>query len=146
MRSKLLDDKSDEQTHVLVFDTGDEVLTAIQEFARQAHVGAAHFSAIGGFSDVVLGYFDLSTKQYRRIPLPEQVEVVSLNGDIALRGAEPMVHAHAVVGRGDGSTRAGHLLEAHVRPTLELILIRSPRHLRRRMDEETGLALIDLDR
>jgi predicted DNA-binding protein with PD1-like motif len=52
------------------------------------------------------------------------------------------VHAHVVVGRSDGTTRGGHLLEAHVRPTLELILSESPVHLRKEMDEETGLALI----
>jgi predicted DNA-binding protein with PD1-like motif len=144
MRSKPLNG-GEEQTHVLVFESGDDVLAGIDEFARRAHVTAAHFSAIGGFSDVVLGYFDLATKQYRRIPVPEQVEVVSLSGDVALRSGEPMVHAHVVVGRADGSTLAGHLLEGHVRPTLELILVQSPRHLRRRIDDATGLPLLDLD-
>jgi uncharacterized protein len=49
-----------------------------------------------------------------------------------------------VVGRSDGTTRGGHLLEAHVRPTLEVIVIESPDDLQRRWDEETRLALIDL--
>jgi predicted DNA-binding protein with PD1-like motif len=144
MKSKPLNG-GEEQTHVLVFESGDDVLAGIDEFARRARVTAAHFSAIGGFSDVVLGYFDLATKQYRRIPVPEQVEVVSLSGDIALRSGAPMVHAHVVVGRADGSTLAGHLLEGHVRPTLELILMQSPQHLRRRIDDATGLPLLDLD-
>jgi predicted DNA-binding protein with PD1-like motif len=144
MKSKPLNG-GEEQTHVLVFESGDDVLAGINEFAQRTHVTAARFSAIGGFSDVVLGYFDLTTKQYRRIPVPEQVEVVSLSGDIALRSGEPMVHAHVVVGRADGSTLAGHLLEGHVRPTLELILVQSPRYLRRRIDDATGLPLLDLD-
>ncbi len=46
----------------------------------------------------------------------------------------------------DGSTVGGHLLEGHVRPTLELTLIEPPAHLRKRKDPETGLALIDLER
>jgi uncharacterized protein len=134
-----------EQTYALVFETGDEVLAGILAFARRCHITAAHFSAIGGFSDAVLGYFDVAAKEYRRIPIDEQVEVVSLTGDIALHGDEPIVHAHAVVGRSDGSARAGHLLEAHVRPTLEVVLTQSPRNLRRRMDDATGLPLLDLD-
>lgn len=134
-----------EQTYALVFETGDDVITGILDFARHSHTPAAHFSGIGGFSDVVLGYFDINTKEYRRLPINEQVEVVSLTGDIALRDGEPMVHAHVVVGRADCTTRAGHLLAAHVRPTLELILVQSPRHLRRRMDETTGLPLLDVD-
>jgi len=49
-----------------------------------------------------------------------------------------------VVGKPDGAAHGGHLLEAHVRPTLELILTESPRHLQKRHDPESGLALIDL--
>jgi predicted DNA-binding protein with PD1-like motif len=35
-------------------------------------------------------------------------------------------------------------LEAHVRPTLELILTESPAHLRRRHDPASGIALIHI--
>ncbi len=91
---------------------------------------------------MTLGYFDWETKEYQKIPVREQVEVLSLIGDVALKDGEPKVHAHVVVGRSDGSTRGGHLLEAHVRPTLEVILTESPAHLRKQIDEESGLALI----
>jgi predicted DNA-binding protein with PD1-like motif len=72
----------------------------------------------------------------------EQVEVLSLIGDVALQDGEPKVHAHVVVGRADGSTRGGHLVEAHVRPTLELTLTESPAHLHKQFDPESDLALI----
>ena len=39
---------------------------------------------------------------------------------------------------------AGHLAEAHVRPTLEVIVTESPAHLRKVKDKESGLALIRL--
>jgi predicted DNA-binding protein with PD1-like motif len=69
--------------------------------------------------------------------------VVSLVGDVALgEKGEPKVHAHVVLGRSDGSALAGHLLEARVRPTLEVILVESPGHLQRKHDDESGLALI----
>ena len=107
------------------------------------HLGGSHFTAIGAFQDVTLGYFDWQTKQYRRIPVHEQVEVLSLLGDIALdEKGGPKVHAHVVVGKSDGTAHGGHLMEAHVRPTLEVILTESPRHLQRRHDEASGLALI----
>ena len=70
---------------------------------------------------------------------------MSLVGNITLEeNGEPKVHAHVVVGRRDGTAHGGHLLEAHVRPTLEVILIESPAPLRRKMNAEVGLALIDL--
>lgn len=145
MKTKKLGADGD-QTYALVFEPGDDMLADLRAFARKLHMKAAHFSGIGGFSDVVLGYFDPDAKQYKPIPLEEQVEVVSLTGDIALgEDGQPAVHAHAVVGRSDGSTRAGHLLDAHVRPTLELVLVQTPRHLQRRLDQATGLPLLDAD-
>ena len=79
------------------------------------------------------------------VEISEQVEVLSLVGDIALNKGKPKVHAHVVVGKSDGTAHGGHLLEAHVRPTLEVIVVESPEHIVRRTDSETGLALIDLD-
>jgi len=66
-------------------------------------------------------------------------------GVITLDGEKPKLHAHIVVGRSDGGARGGHLLEGHVWPTLEVIVEELPKHLQRRTDPETGLALIDLD-
>ena len=142
MRAKLLNERP-EKTYALIFDTGDEVVKNLQAFAREQHLAGSHFTAIGAFREATLGYFDWSTKDYRRIPVSEQVEVLSLVGDIARdEKGEPKVHAHVVVGRADGTTRGGHLLEAHVRPTLEVILVESPRHLQRRYDPESRLGLI----
>jgi predicted DNA-binding protein with PD1-like motif len=93
---------------------------------------------------VVLGYFDWEKKNYERIPFAEQLEVLSLVGDIAREGKDAKVHAHIVLGRRDGSTCGGHLLEGKVRPTLEVMLTESPSELRRVHDPASGLALIDI--
>jgi uncharacterized protein len=129
--------------YALIFDPGDEVVSQLSAFAGRLRVTAAHFQGIGALSDVVLGYFDWQKKRYRPIPLHEQVEVLSLQGDLALEGDKPRVHAHLVVGRSDGTAWGGHLLSAHVRPTLEVIFAQSPRYLRRRVDQSTGLPLLD---
>jgi predicted DNA-binding protein with PD1-like motif len=133
-----------ERTWVLVFATGDEVVTELQRFAREHALSGTRFSGIGAFSDAVLGYFQWDRKTYDRIPVAEQVEVLSLAGDVAVGDEGPTVHAHVVVGRSDGTAMGGHLLEAHVRPTLEVVLSDAPSALVRRHDSESGLALIDL--
>lgn len=135
-----------ERTWVLVFATGDEVISALEAFAREQQLSGTRFTAIGAFSDAVLGYFRWEAKRYDRIPVREQVEVLSLAGDIARADDGPKVHAHVVIGRSDGSALGGHLLEGYVRPTLELVLTDSRRELVRRHDPATGLALIDLGR
>lgn len=144
MKSRLLFEEAGEKTWAVIFDVGDEVADGLTRFARENGIEAAHFTAIGAFSDAVLGFYDLVQEDYLQIPVPEQVEVLSLLGDIAMDNEQPKVHAHAVVGRSDGSTRGGHLLSAHVQPTLEVIIESTPAHLRRRFDRRSGLALISL--
>ena len=141
MRTQVIHEGA-QKTWALVLETGDEAVAALTSFAREHGLAAAHFTAIGAFSDVTLGYFDRDQKDYRKIPITEQVEVLSLLGDVALDNEQPKLHAHVVVGKSDGTAHGGHLLSAHVWPTLEVILTESPSHLRRRTDRESGLALI----
>ena len=142
MKTRLIND-GPQKTYVLVLDKGDEAVSSIEGFARKNGIAAAQLTGIGAFSDAVLGFFDWETKNYRKIPITEQVEVVSLLGDVALGAdGEPALHPHVVVSRADGIAMGGHLLKAHVRPTLEVVLTESPRHLHKRKDAESGLALI----
>ena len=143
MKAKLIH-SGEQKTYALIFDKDDEVIAGLTSFAKQQGLGASHFTAIGAFSDLTLGYFNRDKKDYDKIPVKEQVEALSVMGDIALNKGEPKIHAHVVVGKRDGSTLGGHLVQAHVWPTLEVVLTESPRHLRRKTDEETGLALIEL--
>jgi predicted DNA-binding protein with PD1-like motif len=143
MEFKLFNEGS-EKTFAVVFDKGDEIIWTFRRFVTEQQLRASHFTAIGALSDVVLGFFDPIQKQYNRIPIHEQVEVLSLIGDVTIEQGTIEVHAHIVVGKRDGTAHGGHLLEGHVFPTLELILSESPTYLTRRRDIETGLALIDL--
>jgi hypothetical protein len=101
-------------------------------------------SAIGAFSDVTLGFFDRQQRRYNKIPINEQVEVLSFTGNIVQQDGKPTLHAHVVIGKADGSAHGGHFLEGRIWPTLEMIVSEMPVHLRRVHDEETGLALIRL--
>jgi uncharacterized protein len=144
MKAALLNEHGGLRTFALVLGTGDEAMAALASFAAGEQLRAAQFTAIGAFSRVVVAYFDWSTKQYRNIAIGEQVEVLSLIGDITLENGKRKVHAHAVVGKADATAHGGHLVEGLVRPTLEVVLTETPAHLRRRFDPQSGLALIDV--
>jgi hypothetical protein len=142
MQSRLIND-GPQKTYALVLAYGDEVAGSVERFAAERGLSAAQITGIGAFSDAVLGFFDWEKKDYRKIPVREQVEVVSLVGDVAQGpDGKPVLHLHAVVSRSDGTAMGGHLLRAHVRPTLEIVLTESPKHLHKRKDPESGLALI----
>ena len=143
MKAVLLHEHDGRRTFAVVLSTGEEAMTALTAFAAEHQVRATQFTAIGAFSRLVVAYFDWSTKQYRNMAIDEQVEVLSLVGDVTLDKGKPKVHAHVVIGKADATAHGGHLVEGHVRPTLEIILTESPAHLRRRFDPESGLSLID---
>ncbi|MGY3443622.1 MULTISPECIES: PPC domain-containing DNA-binding protein [unclassified Bradyrhizobium] len=143
MRHRLLHESSGQKTYAVILDTDEEVMASLKRFAAAEKVRAAQITAIGAFRDAVLLYFDWSKKEYLRIPVSEQVEVASMIGDVAEGpSGEAELHIHVVLGKNDGSAMVGHLGEAHVRPTLEVIVTESPAHLRKRKDPESGLALI----
>lgn len=141
MHAQLINE-APERTFALILDRGDEAVAELERFAAAEGLAASRLTAIGAFERVTLGYFDWERKDYLRIPVDEQVEVLSLVGDIALLDGRPKLHAHVVLGLRDGSTRGGHLLSAAVRPTLEVVLTDSPAHLWRVYDPASGLALI----
>lgn len=150
MKAKQIHEEREQRTFALVFDAGDEVVSGPvpvpTDFAGWNGLDAASFAASGAVGTAALGHVDVEKKEYERSPVHEQAEVPSLLGSVApTKDGEPLVHAHAVLGASDGSTRGGHLLGARVRPTLEVVLVGSPEHLRRREDPETGLPLISVE-
>ena len=142
MRAKLIN-QHDQRVFAVIFDAGEDPMKGLERFAAEQNLNASSFTAIGAFSEAMLGYFDWEKKDYERIPVREQTEVLALLGDIAAEGRNvKKVHAHVVLGKRDGSACGGHLLAASVRPTLEVILTESPGYLERRHDPASGLTLI----
>lgn len=144
MKYKVVED-ADVVTYVVVCDPGDEAVAALTQFARAEDLEAASIAAVGAFEHAVVGWFDRAAKDYRRIRVDEQCEVLSLLGDVAEGQDGPILHMHTVLGLSDGTTRGGHLLEGKVFPTLEVVVTETPAELRKVMRPDIGIALIDLD-
>jgi uncharacterized protein len=153
VKAKVIED-ADVVTYVVVCDPGDEAVSVLTQFARAERLEAAQITAVGAFERATVGWFERATvgwfdreaRDYRRILVDEQCELLSLVGDVAEGQDGPIVHVHAVLGLSDGTTRGGHLLEGRVFPTLEAIVTETPAELRKIMRPDIGIALIDLDR
>jgi predicted DNA-binding protein with PD1-like motif len=134
-----------ERTFVLILDQAEEAFQTLSKFADQERITGASVTAIGAFEHAKVGWFDFSAKRYKPISVAEQCEVLSLVGDIAQGDdAKASLHLHAVLGLSDGSVRGGHLLEGIVRPTLEVTIVETAAHLRRKKKQGLGIALIEL--
>jgi predicted DNA-binding protein with PD1-like motif len=146
MRYRKIADEAGLVSYALIFDPGDEAFAELGRFARDTGVNGASLSGVGGASSAVVGWFDFDRKHFERIPIDEQVEVLSLLGDIATtEEGTPQVHAHVVLGCANGHTRGGHLLALRVRPTLEVIVTETPAHLRKRSVPNLPIATIRVD-
>ncbi len=129
---------------VVVCDKGEDPVDAVSRAVRSAGIHAAQVTGIGALRSARLGYFDRDERNYQQIPVDEQVEVLAMVGDIAAKYGEPVLHAHVVLGRRDGSTVGGHLMSGEVWPTLEVIVTEVAPALAKKVDPDTGLALISL--
>ena len=143
MKVRLLSENGGVKSYAIILAKGDEVMSGLTDFARQNKVASASFTAIGAFSHATVAWFDDARKEFKLIPIKQQVELVSMIGYIALSGEQPVVHTHVSVASSDGTVRGGHLINAFVFPTLELFMTVYSTPLRKRLDEATGLKLID---
>ena len=133
------------RTFVLIFDRGDEVIATVRSFAEQNQIRGGFFTAIGACERATIAWWSWTNKEYERREVEEQLEVLALTGDITAEDGLTKVHAHVSLGRRDGIGVGGHLVEATVRPTLEMQIVDYGRPLRRVRDEKTGLSLIRMD-
>lgn len=143
MQVQMLSRGDETREYAVIFAKGDEAFSGILDFAEKYHITSAHFTAIGALNGATLAWFDPQRKMYKTIPVEGQVEVISMIGDIALYQGKPAVHTHMIVGTSDGTTRGGHLLDAYVSPTLEVMVTVDPIAMQKRLDPQTDLTLID---
>jgi uncharacterized protein len=142
MQVELLSQREATKEYAVIFGKGDEAFSGLLDFAEKYHVTSAHFTAIGALSGATVAWFDPQRKMYKKIPIVGQVEVISMIGDIALYQGKPAVHTHMVVGKSDGTTQGGHVLDAYVSPTLEVMVTVDPVAMQKRFDPGTDLTLI----
>lgn len=143
MKVKLIKDALEEKVYAVIFSKGDEAMSGLTDFAIEHHIDDAHFTAIGAVNGATLAWLDPAAKIYHRIPVTQQVEVLSLVGDMTTFNGKPIVHMHAVLGRPDGTTVGGHVFELDVNPTLEVMVTVNTVPLKRKPDEASGMKVID---
>jgi len=128
----------------------EELITELTNFCKEKHISGASLSGIGGVSKCEIAYFSMKTTQYSGKVFNEQLELLSITGNITLVNKQPFVHAHVVLSDKDMKTYGGHLKNAVVCPTAEIIITElldekdSKLKVERKKDEITGLNLMEL--
>ncbi|MBI4088086.1 DUF296 domain-containing protein [Candidatus Kaiserbacteria bacterium] len=131
----------------IVFERGEEVVSALTQFTEREEVHWAVFDAIGAVEDIEIGYYDLEAREYVFRQEEGPFEVVSFKGNVSEFNEAPMVHAHAALARADETLGmiGGHVRSARVALALEMSLWFVSQPLIRELDDETGLNLITME-
>jgi predicted DNA-binding protein with PD1-like motif len=130
---------------VVKLGPGEPVVGSLVTLARGRGLPGASVRAIGAVGQARIGFFVTAEKRYRTCELRENLEVVSLLGNLAHSAEGPIAHLHVSLGRGDFSVIGGHLFEAVVSVTLEMFVTPTSERLERRRDPRFELNLLALE-
>lgn len=132
----------DNSRYVLRFQSGEEVFESSKKFLAEERIDASVFHGLGACRLAELAVYDLASKTYKTKVFEENCEILSLVGNSALLNGQPVLHAHAILGRSDFSTIGGHAAKLVISATCELFLIKLNGVMERKLDEETNLNLL----
>lgn len=142
IRAKVVGSSSAGERIQLVLEPGAEIVAALSAFIMANHFVAVHFDGFGAVSDARFAWYDAQRRDYKITALAEHMEIVSLLGDAAPTDDKAGFHAHVGLAKEDGSMYGGHLLEAHVYPTVEIFLVTSPTPIHRKHDDALNSNLL----
>ena len=122
-------------------DKGEEILSKIKEIALNENIKLANVNALGATNDFTVGVFKTDEKKYYSNHFVGDHEIVSLTGTINTMNHEFYTHIHMSAGNDKGEVFGGHLNEAIVSATCEMVIYIIDGEVDRYHDEEIGLNL-----
>lgn len=122
-------------------DKGEEVVSSLKSICQKEDIKLASVSAIGAVNDITVGVFNPDTKQYKSNRFTGNFEIVSLSGTVTTMKGIPYIHLHMSVGDGNGKVFGGHLNEAKISATCEMVITLIDGEVDREYSEEIGLNL-----
>jgi hypothetical protein len=128
--------------YVVRLDRGEEVISALTAFVQGEEIAGAAIQGLGTLHHAVLGYFDRQRQEYLKREFPEDMELLSLVGNLTWLEGAPFIHAHAVLSGSDFVARGGHLFSAEIAATGEFLIWTTARRIARHPDSGTGLKLM----
>jgi uncharacterized protein len=132
---------------VLRLEQGDDILKTLRGLANAQRLRACFFEGIGSLYKAVLGHYDFKdTKTYKYQTFDEDLEILTLSGNISTMNRQALPHAHVTLGRRDFSVVGGHLEEGSLANMVEVNMTKLPGRLLKDRDNNIGLNLLQLPR
>jgi predicted DNA-binding protein with PD1-like motif len=137
--------KNTSKGYIIRLELGEKFNDVFITFCKSENVSSAYFTAIGAVEQVELAFYDLPTKTYSFRHFESPMELVGMTGNISLVDGQPFIYAHGVFSDKQFVTVGGHVKDLVVGPTIEIFLAPIDEKIERKMNDEVGLKLLDLD-
>ena len=133
------------KTIVMRIDRGEEVLTQLKAMALKENIKLASVRALGATDNFTVGVFKVDEKKYYANHFTGDFEIVSLTGTISTMNDEYYAHLHMSAGDEQGRVFGGHLNEAIISATCEMVVEVIDGRVDRARNEDVGLNLFKFD-
>jgi len=136
MKSK----KINKNQYLLCLERGEEIVKAIEDFLKKEKIKGGMLWGLGAVDYAKLAHYRVDRKEYSEKELNEPLEIASLSAIITREG----IHAHIVLSDSEMHTYGGHLKEAKIAATGEIVIRKGDTSISRKHSEEIGLNLLDI--
>jgi predicted DNA-binding protein with PD1-like motif len=127
------------KVHVFRVKPGKELLGETTRYCREHGITSGIVvGIIGSLERARLNYLMELPGKYDSVEYSGPLEIVCAQGSVALEKESPIVHIHIQLSRQD-LCRGGHLAEATVFSTAEVVIAELDQQLQRQTDSYTGL-------
>lgn len=128
-------------TIIARLDRGEEITEQLKQIALKENIKLANINALGAVNDFTVGVYKVDEKKYYSNKFQGNFEIVSLTGTINTMDGEFYMHLHMSAGDEKGQVFGGHLNEAKVSATCEVVINTIEGEVDRYFDKEIGLNL-----
>ncbi len=132
----------EKNTYILNIERGEELISTLRAFLEKEKIKAGFLTGLGAAGKLDLAYYNLTAKKFEQHTIEEDVEILSLTGNIAMLKDERIIHVHGTFGRKDLSVFGGHIFSLVVSGACEIHLTKLSSTMTRAYDEMTGLNLL----
>ena len=131
-----------DDTYVVRLNRGEEVIEELKKLCKEEDIKLAEITGLGASNLVEIGVFNPGTKEYNTKVFEGMFEITSLVGNATRKDGEVYLHIHINFGDENGAVLGGHLVQAKISATSEIIIREIPGEVGRALSEEIGLNLL----
>ena len=133
-----------DNSYIVHVEKGEKVMHTLTQFCIDRNITSGQLSGIGAVKNVDIGAYNITSKEYIHKIFDSILELLSFQGNVAIKDGEPFIHAHITLGNHDMEVSGGHLFEMEVAAVGEFIIHDFKDKTHRVLNEDIGLATLSL--